>query len=265
MITLMTWGSVLTEYRQWLYAAGRSPHTIRLRMVYLLQLASRTSSPATVTESDLIAYLAQPWAPETRRSAVSSLRVFFTWAHEHDLIGENPAKRLPTISIPPTKPRPAPEIVIAEALERATQRERLMVLLGAFEGLRRGEIAAVHSRDIEGLSLRVCGKGGRTRLIPLHPTVAAALAACDGFVFPGHHAGHISPDRVGRIMHQLLGSGWTTHTLRHRFASNAYAVQRDIRAVQELLGHSTLTTTQRYVAVPDDALRTAVLGASLVA
>lgn len=234
-------------------------------MVYLLQLASRSPAPGDVTEADLIGFLAQPWAPETRRSAVSSLRVFFTWAHERDLVPSNPAKNLPSIKIPATTPRPAPELIIADALERATSRERLMVLLGAFEGLRRAEIAAVHSRDVEGLSLRVLGKGGRTRLIPLHPVVAAALSAYDGFVFPGHHAGHISPDRVGRIMHALLGAGWTTHTLRHRFASNAYAVQRDIRAVQELLGHSTLTTTQRYVAVPDDALRAAVLGASLVA
>jgi integrase len=218
-----------------------------------------------VTEADLIAFLAQPWAPETRRSAVSSLRVFFAWAHEHDLVPTNPARGLPAIKVPATRPRPAPELIIADALARATARERLMVLLGAFEGLRRAEIAAVHSDHVEGPSLRILGKGGRTRVIPLHPVVAAELAKYEGFAFPGHMAGHISPDRVGRIMRELLGSGWTTHTLRHRFASNAYAVQRDIRAVQELLGHSTLTTTQRYVAVPDDALRLAVLGASLVA
>jgi len=67
---------------------------------------------------------------------------------------------------------------------------------------------------------------------------------------------------VGRIMSDALGgprSGWTAHTLRHRFATRAYAGDRDILSVQQLLGHSSVATTQRYTAPPDDALRKAVM------
>ncbi|HET6299160.1 MAG TPA: site-specific integrase, partial [Kribbella sp.] len=59
---------------------------------------------------------------------------------------------------------------------------------------------------------------------------------------------------------RLLLGDWTGHSLRHRFASAAYAVDRDLRAVQELLGHSKPETTARYVATPDGALRAAVAG-----
>lgn len=56
-----------------------------------------------------------------------------------------------------------------------------------------------------------------------------------------------------------LGDGWTTHSLRHRFATQAYRATRDIRAVQQLLGHSSPTTTARYVLVDEDSLAAAVL------
>lgn len=58
---------------------------------------------------------------------------------------------------------------------------------------------------------------------------------------------------------------WTAHTLRHRFASTAYAGSRDIRTVQELLGHSSVATTQIYTAVPDGSIRATAMLAQLAA
>lgn len=71
-------------------------------------------------------------------------------------------------------------------------------------------------------------------------------------------------DRVGKVLARLLGQGWSAHTLRHAAASRWYAVERDLRAVQELLGHSKPETTARYTAVPGDARRAAVCGVDLV-
>ena len=61
---------------------------------------------------------------------------------------------------------------------------------------------------------------------------------------------------------RTLPDAWTTHTLRHRFASAAYAADRDIRAVQELLGHASVSTTQIYTAIPAEAARRAVASAA---
>ena len=216
--------------------------------------------PWSATTTDLEAYLAaHEWAPETRKSVRSSLRAFYSWAEEAGHVEVDPSRRLPNVPVPQGKPKPAPDDVVTRALASASERTRLMVMLAAYAGLRRAEIASLHADDVVGDVLRVTGKGGRTRVVPMHPDLAGALVGVRGYVFPGNDHGHLSPDRVGRILSDLLGRGWTAHTLRHRFATRAYAGERDLLTVQQLLGHSSVATTQRYTQPPDDALRRAVM------
>jgi integrase len=87
--------------------------------------------------------------------------------------------------------------------------------------------------------------------------------SADGYLFPGRYGAGLSADVVGRTLSRLLGPGWSGHTIRHRFASSAYAAERDLRAVQELLGHSKPETTARYVQTPTHAKHAAVLAAGL--
>ena len=90
------------------------------------------------------------------------------------------------------------------------------------------------------------------------------VPAADGWLFPARDGErHLQPKWIGVLIGRALGPGWTTHTVRHRFATQAYQTQRDLRAVQELLGHSKPETTARYAAVPDGALAAAVLGVDL--
>jgi integrase len=70
---------------------------------------------------------------------------------------------------------------------------------------------------------------------------------------------------VSKLLSRALPPGWTGHTLRHRLATAAYGGTRDLLAVSALLGHSRPETTQRYVRLPDDAIRAAVAAAVLVA
>lgn len=131
-----------------------------------------------------------------------------------------------------------------------------------------------------------CGspaKGGRVRVVPLADRFARSLRAerarrlrgivgtgwryapdpSSPYVFPGARGvAHMHPETVGAVLKRLLGDQWTGHTLRHRFATAAYAGTRDLRAVQELLGHASPVTTQRYVAISDDALRAAAMAAA---
>lgn len=256
------WEKELDGWVQHLRAAGCSPATIRLRREHLARALTWLDAPSpwVVEHAQLVEYLAvHDWAPETRKSVRASLRGFYAWAEEAEHVAVDPARRLPRVSVPTGKPKPTPTDVVESALSRATARERLMVMLAAYAGLRRAEIAALHSRDVSAESLRIKGKGGRTRIIPLHPDLASALSGRTGYLFPGADDGHLSPDRVGRILTNLLGGGYTAHTLRHRFATRAYAGERDLLAVQDMLGHSSVATTQRYTQPPDDAKRRAIL------
>jgi integrase len=113
-----------------------------------------------------------------------------------------------------------------------------------------------------GAALLVHGKGGKLRVVPVGDDLAAAIAGVGGYLFPGAEDGHLSPRWVGKLMAGALPDHWTAHTLRHRFATRAYRGSRNLRAVQTLLGHSSVATTERYTAVDDDEIRAAMMSAS---
>jgi integrase/recombinase XerC len=245
-----------------LAAAGRAGTTIELRRWHLERLFVWAEVPPfAITEDQLIAYMAQfGWKPETRKSVRASIRSFYQWGVKTGRTERDPSVNLPQVTVPAGVPHPTPTDVLDAALDAASPQALLMLMLAAYAGLRRAEIAGLHSSNIVGDTLVVTGKGGRTRNVPLHPTLAAALQGHTGYIFPGKDHGHLSPDWVGRLMARTLGKNdWTAHSLRHRFATRAYAGQRDILTVQQLLGHSSVATTQRYTEVPDDAKRRAVL------
>lgn len=264
-----TWTDAITRWDVQMRAAGRPASTRTLRAYHLRRLGAehRGRGPWDLQHDDLLTWLAdKPWAAETRRSYRASLRLFYGWAHATGRIPADPAYGLPAITPPRRMPRPAPDAVVCDALQRAGVRERLMVLVLVETGMRRAEVAQLHTADVHadpwGWSLRVRGKGARDRVIPLSEDLARVLRLVPGgWVFPGRIDGHLSPRRVGELVSDALGGGWTAHTLRHRFATLAYSVERDLRAVQELLGHSKPETTAVYTLVPDGARRRAAAGA----
>ena len=287
---LSDWGTELVRFTSYLRAAQRSAPTIRLRTYYIARLAQEIQQPDpyAVTLDDLVDWLASSeWKPETRKSARSSIIAFYDWAERTERISprRNPARRLPPVSVPRGAPRPAPDNRLMKALRAANDRDRLMVMLAAYAGLRRAEIAAVHPDDIDWKRdlLRVTGTGEQVRWVPLHPELREELRAelfrrqcgscgtgyryrryltADGHLFAGRD-GHVKADVPGRVLSKLLGGDWTARTLRHRFATEAYAAEHDLHAVQELLGHSTPDTTARWVQAAADAKRVAVRAAGV--
>lgn len=206
-----------------------------------------------VTESDLTSWLAEhDWSPSTRRSVRASLRAFWSWC-AHAGHAEDVAAELPRTPVPRAVPRPADDGVIRDALATADNRTQLMVELMAYGGLRRCEVAAVRGSDVEGEWLRVTGKGGHVRMVPLPGHLCRRVRAHGNrFVFHGAVDGHLSARRVGELVGAVLPDGVTAHQLRHRFATTVYRGSRDIRAVQALLGHAKLDTTMIYTAVDQD-------------
>ncbi|WP_210115772.1 tyrosine-type recombinase/integrase [Acidipropionibacterium timonense] len=153
----------------------------------------------------------------------------------------------------------------------ADDRTRLVLRLGRQVGLRRAEICQVNRNDLidtgEGPSLIVNGKGGVERIVPLPDDLAATLRRRfeqqdSPWLFPGGQDGHLCPERVAELARAVLPDGWSLHACRHGFATSVYAQRHDLLVVQQLLGHRSVATTQRYTAVPSSDLRAAVNAAA---
>lgn len=261
----------ITAWARWMRAAGRPESTIGLRTYHVRRVMRDVDvDPWTLTTDSLVDYLAGTgWAPETRRSYRASLRGFYAWARATGRRVDSPADLIPPIRLPRAVPRPTPEDVFRAALAEAGPREWLMLQLAGVHGLRRGEVARVRrdhvESDLVGWSLRVTGKGGHVRLVPLGEELARRLLEGPaGWVFPSTAAGGgpLTAAHVGVVVSRLLPEGWTCHTLRHRCGTRAYAGTRDLRAVQELLGHSKPETTARYTQVPSSSVREAMVAAA---
>lgn len=263
-MTNLSWDHALEAWRSILIAAGRSKQSVYLRTYQLSRFAAWAGERglADLDTEDLAEWLgSHGWSVETLRSYRSSLRSFYRWAHGVGLVDDDPALRLETVRPAPPMPRPVPDEHYRLALARAGRRERLMVRLAAECGLRRGEVAQVHpsrdlTRDLDGWTLLVHGKGGKQRLVPLPRLLGDELHDLGpGYAFPGRDNGHLSPAWVGRLVSQLLPDGWSMHKLRHRAATRWCEVEPDLITIQELLGHASLETTRRYVLRPDSAKR----------
>lgn len=254
--------SLSDKYADSLRASGRRPQTVRLHLHYVHRL-DRLGNLEDITPEMLEKWLARPgWSAETRKSARGVARSFFRWCFGKGFIEADPARDLAPVKVPPGSPRPVPQGMLDDALAKADERTRLMILFAAKAGLRASEIAGLNRNDFDGVMLHVKGKGGRVRSIPIMDTrLKSALTHADPWVFPSWE-GHLTAGVVTKAVSDVLPKGWTCHKLRHRFASQAYAGTHDILSVQKLLGHSSPATTQRYVATPPDALLKAVAAAA---
>jgi integrase/recombinase XerC len=239
------------------------------------------STLLTITAQDLRAFLAERrregLGPASTARELSAVRNFLSYAaQQQGRLPQLPRTRAPRK--PRTLPRPvAPDEAMALAEDAgdaasvawigARDLAILLLLYGA--GLRVAEALSLtgSTRPI-GQSLRVTGKRSKTRIVPVVPAIREAIEdyvnQCpwpierDGPLFVGARAGPLNPDLVRRAVaaaRKRLGlpDTLTPHALRHSFATHLLARGADLRAIQELLGHASLSSTQIYTAV--DAAR----------
>ena len=258
------WRRSIEGWTDTLKAAGLSAQTIKSRRYKMVHLAAllMPSGPEVVTTEQIVQTFArQQWKPETRKAYRNTISSFFRWLHKSGRRSDDPSLDVPRVKKPHAHPRPCPDRYIAAAMKMATTSERLMIRLGAECGLRRGEIARVHSDDVvadsAGRSLIVRGKGDKQRIVPLPDDLAGIIMDARGYLFPGRFGGHVEESYIGDHISRLLPDGYAAHTLRHRFATTAYAATHDLFVVAELLGHESVETTEHYVAMPDGRLREA--------
>ncbi|MCW5752483.1 MAG: tyrosine recombinase XerC [Alphaproteobacteria bacterium] len=240
--------------------------------------------------SDLRAYLAarrrDGIVAASNARAVSAIKSFFRRLVREGVITSTALAAARGPKVPSSLPRPlgaGEALALAEAAGEAgrepwiAQRDLALLLLLYGCGLRISEALQLDGADLpEGDSLRVTGKGRKTRLVPLLPVVRAAIGryvelcpypiSKQGPLFLGARGKRLDPailqKRVRQLRTELSLADWTTpHALRHSFATHLLAGGGDLRTIQELLGHASLSTTQRYAEIDTERLLAVYQGA----
>jgi integrase/recombinase XerC len=273
---------------------GRSPNTVRAYVgdvTRLLRYARHEGAVhlADLDLTDLRGWLAREGAEGHARATLArraaAARVFTAWATKRGLLLTDPGDRLAT----PAAHRPLPgvlkqgeaaellavAIVAADDGDPVHQRDLLVLELLYATGMRVGELVGLDLDDVDDSrrTVRVLGKGAKERVVPYGPPAQRALTtwleegrpslrtAESGFaLLLGARGRRIDPRTVRSVVHQTLrhvpgAPDIGPHGLRHSAATHLLEGGADLRAVQEILGHATLATTQIYTHVSVERLR----------
>ncbi|HEX3065939.1 MAG TPA: tyrosine recombinase XerC [Dongiaceae bacterium] len=278
----------IEEWRQWFAGERRaSAHSLaayeRDLAAFLAFLAEHHGSPASLAtltkldRGDLRAWLAHRAGRGLKASstgrALSVLRGFYRFLARRKLADNAVVLGMKNPKLPKSVPKALTQAEASDAIDNigelsdepwVAKRDAALLTLLYGCGLRLGEALSLTRRDqlaARAGRLTVTGKGRKQRIVPVLPIVAEALddyvAACPHRhdpLFLGVRGGPLNPrivqDRLQRLRLLLgLPSSATPHALRHSFATHLLAGGGDLRAIQELLGHASLSTTQRYTDV----------------
>ncbi|MCA9491194.1 MAG: tyrosine recombinase XerC [Myxococcales bacterium] len=240
-----------------------------------LQGLGRTT--LTVRRVDLRSFLFKAGrgrSPATLARHVAAIRSYYLWLTELGEIAASPADDLEPPKVGKHLPRFVSVSKAAELLDETTEaeeaglRDRAMLEVLYGSGLRVGELCALDTDDVDlagGLVKVRRGKGGKERHVPLGPAAADAVIAWlderggdPGPLFLNARGSRVSDRTVRRVVErrgrQAGVSALHPHALRHSFATHLLDAGADLRAIQEMLGHSSLSTTQRYTHVSVQSL-----------
>lgn len=284
----------VSRWRRWLTVERNvSPHTVRAYCGdvarFLRFVAEHRGGPVSLNQlgdltlADFRAFQAQRAAAgagvTSRARALSGLRSLFGFLDRQGIVNVGGISGLRPPKRPQSLPKPlttGDALALVDAAgdvdgqDWIAKRDQALFALLYGCGLRLSEALSLRYGDLPlGRSLTVTGKGGKQRMVPVLPIVAQTIdryvEVCPvalnrtAPVFRGARGGPLNPAMAERQMRRLrtllgLPDHATPHALRHSFATHLLAAGADLRAIQELLGHSSLSTTQRYTDVDPEQL-----------
>lgn len=254
------WQDAVDTWMKWQLAGGRSRETLRTRWYQVGRFSRLVDKPiGEVTADDVISYFIlgeesreKGLSLSAKRGVRSCLNSFYEWCVRQGVTAANPIVDVPVIPLGSPAGLICPEHAINEAIKSDDDITVDMVMLGAWLGLRRIEIASIDlASDIEdnpeAMRLLVHGKGRKERVLPVPGELARRLRRRpSGYLFPGRFGGHASVDYVATRIKS--STGWPSHSLRRRFATMAYYRSGcNILLVSQMLGHSSVGTTMNYI------------------
>jgi integrase/recombinase XerC len=275
----------LGGFNNWL--TGRSDAT---RLAYASDLGAfvewmgrgDVTTPGGVDRLHLRRYLASLGTRRLARATIArkaaALRCYFGWMTRVGSLESDPSKSLRAPSGHGRLPRVLSKSEIgalldAPATSALDQRDLAVLELLYAAGLRVSELCGLDRRDVDlvGRTLTVLGKGGKERRLPMHDEAVEvvgtwleqgreAMAGPPEAIFVNQRGNRLGPRDVRRILDARAASPTHPHALRHTFATHLLDGGADLRVVQELLGHSSLATTQIYTHVSKELLRTVYEG-----
>lgn len=246
-----------TTYGEWLSGRGLSSSTVASRLRFY-RGRMKAWGTLDVTPAVLVDYLSdhEGWTRCTYHAHLTSI---YEWRVAEGHVDVNPMRSIRRPRQPEPRPWPLPETRLVEALGAAEPRTRAFLLLGYLAGLRASEIAKLNGKDVDQEETYVLGKGGKAAWVPTHPLVweLAQSYPRDGYWFPSPVEGreHVCAGTVTASVRSLfasLGIEGATHRTRHTFGTTLLRGGANLRVVQELMRHSSLATTARYLGVDRD-------------
>jgi site-specific recombinase XerD len=261
----------MAEYRKHLVRRHLAASTVERYMLDLRAFRLWLGRPlceATPEEVESFLDSRDLASARSRYRWLSELHVFYAWAAKHQYVAIDPTILIERPRLSRLLPRPVDDDVVRAAMGCAGSQMRAWLALAGYGGLRCVEIATLDRASLGPDAMRIVGKGSHERIVPLHPVVLDSLSATHlartGEIFRRENGQRYTAKEVSRrgaLFHEMIGyPGVTLHQYRHNFGTRVYRFSKDLRAVQELLGHARLDTSAGYAAVGADDLVGAVMG-----
>lgn len=258
----------LAPYARWMRLRGLSENTIRQRMAFAARVIHDLGADPT---DDQILAVIDGYRGWTSATYYAHLKSWLNWQLDTGQRTTHPLLLRKSPRQPGPMPRPFKPDVVNQLLAAVDVGSDLhaQLMIGLTAGARVHEAAKIHGRDVTAEWLTIDGKGGKLRRVPTSPEIwaEAQMRPTDDYWFPSatSRLGHVTPATINKHVRRLYrghGLVGNFHRLRATFATQLLEGGLDIRTVQELLGHASLTSTQRYVLanMPGAAEAIAALG-----